>query len=29
MLAAQHEASLKEKLGAERHRLLLESLRTF
>jgi DNA-binding MarR family transcriptional regulator len=29
MLAAQHEAALKEKLGAERHRLLLESLRTF
>jgi DNA-binding MarR family transcriptional regulator len=29
MLAAQHEAALKEKLGAERHRLLLESLRAF
>jgi DNA-binding MarR family transcriptional regulator len=28
-LAAQHEAALKERLGAERHRLLLESLRDF
>jgi DNA-binding MarR family transcriptional regulator len=28
-LAAQHEAALKEKLGAERHRALLESLREF
>jgi len=28
MLAAQHEGALKEKFGAERHRLLLESLRT-
>jgi len=29
MLAAQHEAALKERFGAERHRLLLESLRAF
>lgn len=29
ILAAQHEAALKERLGPERHRLLLESLRTF
>jgi DNA-binding MarR family transcriptional regulator len=29
ILAAQHEAALKERLGAERHRLLLESLRSF
>ncbi|HTM74599.1 MAG TPA: MarR family transcriptional regulator [Pseudolabrys sp.] len=28
MLAAQHEGALKEKFGAERHRLLLESLRS-
>src|SRR4029078_8786835 len=28
VLAAQHEAALKERLGAERHRLLLETLRT-
>lgn len=28
-LAAQHETALKEKLGVERHRLLLESLRDF
>ncbi|HEY7230395.1 MAG TPA: MarR family transcriptional regulator [Pseudolabrys sp.] len=28
-LAAQHEAALKEKLGAERHQTLLESLREF
>ena len=28
-LAAQHEAALKEKLGAERHQSLLESLRGF
>jgi DNA-binding MarR family transcriptional regulator len=28
-LAAQHEAALKERLGDERHRLLLESLREF
>ena len=28
-LAAQHEAALKEKLGGERHRLLLETLREF
>jgi len=29
VLAAQHEAALKERLGAERHRLLLETLRAF
>lgn len=29
LLAAQHEAALKERLGVERHRLLLESLRAF
>src|SRR5690349_8312430 len=29
LLAAQHEAALKERLGPERHRLLLESLRAF
>jgi DNA-binding MarR family transcriptional regulator len=28
-LAAQHEAALKEKLGGERYRLLLETLREF
>ena len=29
VLAAQHEAALKERLGTERHRLLLETLRAF
>jgi DNA-binding MarR family transcriptional regulator len=29
ILAAQHEAALKERLGADRHRLLLETLRAF
>jgi DNA-binding MarR family transcriptional regulator len=29
VLAAQHESALKERLGAERHRLLLETLRAF
>lgn len=28
-LAAQHETSLKDKLGAERHRLLIDALREF
>ena len=28
-LAAQHEAALKAKLGAERYRLLIETLREF
>lgn len=28
-LAGQHEAALKEKIGAERHRLLIETLREF
>lgn len=29
VLAEQHEAVLKEKFGAERHRVLLETMRTF
>jgi DNA-binding MarR family transcriptional regulator len=29
VLAGQHESALKERLGAERHRLLLETLRAF